>query len=144
VVLGKASTGFQKRQAAAAALMLLVKIILVESLAMGALVLHLALAAHLSTTQVAVVVVVIDRLGLLEVLEVAVLEGFFPPIQVARLEQQTQAAAGVAQMLLQQRRLAAPVLLSCPTPCQKAKSLNSFLLRHGKHQQASLPLTIWW
>jgi hypothetical protein len=39
---------------------------------------------------------------------------------------------------------AVPALSSCPTPCQKAQSLNSCLLRHGKPQQASLPLTIWW
>jgi hypothetical protein len=54
--------------------------------------------------------------------------------------------AGVAVAAIQARlaRLEALALLSCPTPCQKAQLLNSCLLRHGKHQRASLPLTIWW
>jgi hypothetical protein len=39
---------------------------------------------------------------------------------------------------------AAPALSSCPTPCQKAQRLNSCLLQHGQHQQAFLPLIIWW
>ena len=51
-------------------------------------------------------------------------------------------AAGAITLLL--AALAAPVLSSCPTPCQKAQQLNFCLLRHGQHQQASLPLIIWW
>jgi hypothetical protein len=50
-----------------------------------------------------------------------------------------EAAHGTA--LLEQQ--AAPALSSCPTPCQKAQSFNSCLPRHGKHQQAFLPLTTW-
>jgi hypothetical protein len=76
-------------------------------LEMVALALRIQSAAHLHTMLVAVVAVAVDQLGLLEVLEVAVLEGFIPATQVARLEQQTQAAAGAEQMLLQQRRQAA-------------------------------------
>ena len=64
-------------------------------------------------------------------------------------ELQTLAAVAVAQEIAQIAVqflvvLAALVLSSCPTPCQKAQQLNSSLLRHGKPQQASLPLTIWW
>jgi hypothetical protein len=61
-------------------------------------------------------------------------------------ELQTQVVAVVVVLPSQQLTvlLAAPALSSCPTPCQKAQSFNSCLLRHGKHQQASLPLTIWW
>jgi hypothetical protein len=65
------------------------------------------------------------------------------------LERLIQVVAAVAVELPMVRTqwlvlLAAPALSSCPTPCQKAQPFNSCLLRHGKHQQASLPLTTWW
>jgi hypothetical protein len=59
--------------------------------------------------------------------------------------QPTQAVVLVAiGMVHQQQAMAVPALLSCPTPCQKAQPFSSCLLRHGKHQQAFLPLTTWW
>jgi hypothetical protein len=59
--------------------------------------------------------------------------------------QPTQAVVLVAiDLVHQQQAMAAPALSSCLTPCQKAQQLNSCLLRHGKHQQASLPLITWW
>jgi len=104
----KVSKEFQKRQAVAVVLALLAKTMqVVASLAMAVLALQVVSAAHLSTMLVAVVVAAIDRVGLLEVLEVAVLEGFIPAIKVARRVLQTQVAVAVAQMLLQQRRQAA-------------------------------------
>ena len=76
VVLVKVLTEFQKQQAAAVVLALLVKTMQVAFLAMAVLALQVVSAAHLSTMLVAVVVAAIDRVGLLEVLEVVVLEGF--------------------------------------------------------------------
>jgi hypothetical protein len=46
-------------------------------------------------------------------------------------------------VLVVMEALAAPALSSCPTPCQKAQQLNSCLLQHGQHQQASQPLITW-
>jgi hypothetical protein len=77
--------------------------------------------------QVAVAMVVLTQ---------ALTEHQAQPILVAVL-----AAIG---MVHQPQATAVPALLSCPTPCQKAQQLNSCLLRHGKHQQASLPLITWW
>ena len=71
------SREFQKRLAVAAVLVLLAEIMLVAaSLAMAVLALQVVSAAHLSTMLVAVEVAAVDRVGLLEVLEVVVLEGF--------------------------------------------------------------------
>jgi hypothetical protein len=68
-------------------------------------------------------------------------------VHQALLEQQelqTRAAVAAVLEIHLMAALAVPALSSCPIPCQKAQQLNSCLLQHGKHQQASLPLTTWW
>ena len=69
-------------------------------------------------------------------------------LELVLLEQQilaVEVALGQAEALMvEMELLEAPALSSCPIPCQKAQPFNSCLLLHGKHQQASLPLTTWW
>jgi len=85
--------------------------------------------------EVALLLVVLEVLvaAAQELLQVAALVGRVLQIQAVA------AAVRVITMVV----LVVPALSSCPTPCQKAQSLNSCLLRHGKHQQESLPLTTW-
>jgi hypothetical protein len=63
-------------------------------------------------------------------------------LEMEQMEQLILVVVVVGHIQQEPVALAAPALSSCPTPCQKAQSLNSCLLQHGKHQQASLPLTI--
>jgi hypothetical protein len=90
---------------------------------------------------VAALVALMELQMVLEVLVEVVLVVFLA-VLMEFLELQTRVAEVVAALTIleQQEATAVPVLSFCLTHCQKAQPLNSCLLRHGKHQQASLPL----
>jgi hypothetical protein len=64
------------------------------------------------------------------------------PVALLALQILVAVAAVVAPVIW--RMVAARALSFCLIPCQKAQQLNSSLLQHGQHQQAFLPLIIWW
>lgn len=103
-----------------------------QYLVMAARVQHHQYQVHLLLMQAAVAVAVMEEeLRELVAQEEAAMEA---EQETEQMELLIQEVARVAQFKLEQAALAAPALLSCPIPCQKAQSFNSCLLRHGKHQ----------
>jgi hypothetical protein len=106
------------------------------------------LLAFLALVSLTLVVAVVhhtaqERLVLAGQVVAAIVEQAEAQLVYRELQIVVAVAALVAMSKLVLAALAVPALSSCPTPCQKAQQLNSCLLRHGQHQQASLPLTTW-
>jgi hypothetical protein len=98
----------------------------------------------LTLEAVAVLHTTLERLVLAGQVVAAIVEQAEAQLVYRELQIVVAVAALVVMNKLVLAALAVPALSSCPTPCQKAQSLNFCLLRHGKHQQALLPLITWW